>query len=181
MFFFLLSLYHVVFFLLCSGPLILNLFLLCDLMEWIASLLAFSHQIFFKPWDLPLFPLSQYMNQNGNVSVGAGGREKRGEWAEKKNLLSEKMLVFKGLDLRGTVESLANLRIFPSLPPAQTPNMGDVQYWLSSYPLENFKIKLYPRSSQGKFTCCHNVVFYSDFIIKLSEQFIWNWVITIES
>ena len=130
MFFFLLSLYHVVFFLLCSGHLIINLFLLCDLMEWIASLLAFSHQIFLKPWDLPLFPLSQYMNQNGNVSVGGwggGGRREESE-QKKKNLLSEKMLVFKGLDLRGTVESLANLRIFPSLPPAQTPNMGDVQY-----------------------------------------------------
>ena len=95
-------------------------------MEWIASLLAFSHQIFLKPWDLPSFPLSQYMNQNGSVSVGEEGEERR--ISRKKNLASEKMLVFKGLDLRGSVESLANLRFFPSLPPAQTPNMGDVQY-----------------------------------------------------
>ena len=95
-------------------------------MEWVASLLVFSHQIFLKPWDLPSFPLSQYMNQNGSVSVGEEGEERR--ISRKKNLASEKMLVFKGSDPRGSVESLANLRIFPSLPLAQTPNMGDVQY-----------------------------------------------------
>jgi len=46
-------------------------------MEWVASLLVFSHQIFLKPWDLPSFPLSQYMNQNGSVSVAEEGEEKR--------------------------------------------------------------------------------------------------------
>lgn len=51
-------------------------------MEWVASLLAFSHQIFLKPWDLPLFPLSKYMNQNGSVSMG-GKREEENKQEKK--------------------------------------------------------------------------------------------------
>lgn len=56
------------------------------------------------------------------------GGEEGQETEQEKNLLSEKMLFLKGSDLRGSIESLANSRIFSALPPAHTLNIGEIQY-----------------------------------------------------
>lgn len=88
------SLYHVVLFL-CPVQWPFDCQILsCSViwMEWIAPLLGFSHQIFLKPWDLPSFPLSQYMNQNESVSVEGEGEERRVE--QKKKIFFQKRCCF---------------------------------------------------------------------------------------
>lgn len=106
----------------------------------IAYLLGFSHQVFSKPWDFSPFPLSQYMNQNGSVSAGGEGEETG--LSGRKICFQKRCCFLRGSDLRESIESLANSRIFSSLPPAPTPNTGEIQYWLSCYPLENFTNKI---------------------------------------
>lgn len=106
----------------------------------IAYLLGFSHQVFFKPWDFSSFPLSQNMNQNGSVSAGGEGEETG--LSGRKICFQKRCCFLRGSDLRESIESLANSRIFFSLPPAPTPNTGEIQYWLSCYPLENFTNKI---------------------------------------
>lgn len=112
------------------------------------------------------------MNQNGSVSVG--GKREEGRMSRRKNLLSEKMLYLNGSDLRGSVESLANLRVFPTLPSPALKPLTQGRFVIDCHVIHwrILLIKLYPCSTQGKFTCCHHDVFYSDFIIKLSQQFI---------
>lgn len=100
-----------------------------------------------------------------------GGEEGQGTEQEK-NPLSEKMLFLKGSDLRGSIESLANSRLFPALP--QLTPLTQERFNIDCHVIHwrILLIKLYSCSTQVKFTCCHNHVFYSDCIIKLSQQFI---------